>query len=247
MPVTTTPQLYTARLASGRAAVMDTRTGRGHWQHLNPTAALLWHRVTEGTRPERAAEDLTATFIREGADPAVVRADLNTLVGQLRELGLLSGPAAPAPDPARIQIRPALPPDEPLGAADRAAGLVALAAALLLLRCAPIRTSIAAARLVARLPLHPADPERADHLFAAVRRAARAWPGRAACLEESLACYLAAALRGRGVTWAIGARTAPAGAHAWNETSGTVIGQEPGDRLWPYAPALRIRHTGHPE
>ncbi|MFD0449043.1 lasso peptide biosynthesis B2 protein [Streptomyces indonesiensis] len=125
--------------------------------------------------------------------------------------------------------------------------MVALAAALFLLRCAPIRTNITTAGLVARLRLSPAAPERADHLFAAVRRAARAWPGRAACLEESLACYFAAALRGRSVVWVIGARTAPAGAHAWAETRGQVIGQDAGDRVWPYAPALRIRHTGRPE
>ncbi|MFF4484562.1 lasso peptide biosynthesis B2 protein [Streptomyces sp. NPDC021218] len=247
MPVTTTPRLYTARLAGGGAAVMDVRTGRGRWQHLNSTAALLWHRVIEGTTPEQAAKELAATFTGVGADPNDVRADLDALLNQLRELGLLPGPTAPAPEHDVMQVRPALPADTPLGAADRAAATLALAAALLLLRCAPIRTSIAVARAVARLPLRPADPERADRLFAAVRRATRAWPGRAACLEESLACYFAAALRGRGVAWVIGARTAPAAAHAWIETPGQVIGQDPGDRLWPYAPALRIRHTGRKE
>ncbi|MDN3060066.1 lasso peptide biosynthesis B2 protein [Streptomyces sp. SRF1] len=247
MPVTQTPRLYTARLADGGAAVMDVRTGRGRWQHLNSTAALLWHRVTEGTTPEQAAKELTATFTDVGADPDGVRADLDALVGQLRELGLLSGPAAPAPEHDVMQVRRALPADTPLGAADRAAAALALAAALLLLRCAPIRASLAVARAVARLPLRPAGPEQADRLFAAVRRAASAWPGRAACLEESLACYVAAALRGRSVAWVIGARNAPASAHAWNETSGQVIGQDPGDRVWPYAPALRIRHTGRTE
>nr|WTB11981.1 PqqD family peptide modification chaperone [Streptomyces antimycoticus] len=183
MPVTQMPRLYTARLAGGGAAVMDVRTGRGRWQHLNSTAALLWHRVIEGTPPEQAAEELTTTFTGEGANPEIVRADLDALLGQLRELGLLSGPAAPAPEHHGMQVRPALHADTPLSAADRAAAALALAAALLLLRCAPIRASIAAARAVARLPLPPADPERADRLFAAVRRAARAWPGRAACLE----------------------------------------------------------------
>ncbi|MER7791127.1 lasso peptide biosynthesis B2 protein [Streptomyces sp. NPDC097640] len=244
MPLTGTPWLYTARLPGGGAAVMDVRAGRGRWQHLNATAALLWHRVVEGTAPEQATEELTATFTGEGADPAVVRADLAALVAQLRELGLLDSQVAPAPKHEDMQIRPALPVDILLGAADRAAAALALAAALLLLRCTPIRASIAAARTVARLPLRPADPERADRLFAAVRRTARAWPGRAACLEESLACYFAAALRGWGVAWVIGARTAPAGAHAWNETHGQVIGQDSDDRVWPYAPALRIRYVG---
>ncbi|WP_375256776.1 hypothetical protein [Streptomyces sp. MNP-20] len=35
-------------------------------------------------------------------------------------------------------------------------------------------------------------------------------------------------------------RSTPAEAHAWTETGGTVIGQDPANRLWPYAPALRI-------
>lgn len=186
-------------------------------------------------------DDLTATFAGQGADPTAVRNDLTALLDQLHQLGILDARSAPVPGPGGTQVRPALRADARLGAADRVAGVVAMAAAVVLLRCAPIRVSIAAARLVARVPLRPAEPEAADRLFAAVRRAAGAWPGRAACLEESLACYFAAALRGRGMAWVIGARTAPAGAHAWNETDSQVIGQDPGDRVWPYAPALRIQ------
>ncbi|MEU7322720.1 lasso peptide biosynthesis B2 protein [Streptomyces griseoviridis] len=243
MRVTTTHQLYTARLPGGGAAVMDVRSGRGQWQHLNSTAALLWNQVIEGADLSKAANRLTATLAAQGAEEAVVRADLAALVSHLRALGLLDASPAPAPDPAPMHVREVLPAHTRLSLPDRAAGLLALATALFLLRCTPIRAAIAAARLVARLPLRPAAPERADQLFAAVRRARSAWPGRAACLEESLACSFAAALRGRAVTWVIGARTAPAGAHAWNETHGNqVIGQDPEDRIWPYAPALRVRH-----
>lgn len=39
--MTATPRLYTAHLPGGGAAVMDVRAGRGRWQHLNATAALL--------------------------------------------------------------------------------------------------------------------------------------------------------------------------------------------------------------
>jgi hypothetical protein len=250
MPVTA-PRLFTASLPGGAAAVMDVRTGRGRWQHLNSTAALLWHRLAEGADPERAVDELTAEFAGLGVEVAVavIRADLVALVGQLRELGLLDAARAPAPGHARVEVREALPAGARLRLADRAAGLVGLAAALLLLRCTPIRAGIAAARTVARIPLRPATPEQADAAFAAVRRAGRAWPGRAACLEESLGCYLAAALRGHSVAWVIGARTAPAGAHAWNETCGQAIGQDPAERVWPYTPALRIqdRRHGHHE
>jgi hypothetical protein len=240
----TAPQLYTAWLPGDAAVVMDIRAGRGRWQHLNPTAAALWLRLVAGAEPERAADDLAAALAGHGADEAVVRSDLSLLLAQMRDLGLLDGRTAPVPAHGETRVRPVFAAGNRLRTADRVAGVLALAVALLLLRCAPIRTGIAAARLLGRLPLRPADPDRADRLFAAVRRAAAGWPGRAACLEESLACYLAAVLRGRGVAWVIGARTAPAGAHAWNEAHGQVIGQDADERPWPYAPALRIGPPG---
>ncbi|MEU1789119.1 lasso peptide biosynthesis B2 protein [Streptomyces sparsogenes] len=88
-------------------------------------------------------------------------------------------------------------------------------------------------------------PDGARHLVAArpfwaVRRAGRSWPGHVACLEESLGCFFAAYMHGRRLTWVIGVRTAPAAAHAWVQAHGEVIGQDPAERVWPYAPALRI-------
>ncbi|MEU9412337.1 lasso peptide biosynthesis B2 protein [Streptomyces sp. NPDC048281] len=98
-------------------------------------------------------------------------------------------------------------------------------------------------RAVTRLPGRTAGVEEAEAAFAAVRGAARWWPGRAACLEESLAAHFTAALTGRRVTWVIGARFAPQGAHAWIETEGHVIGQEETDRVWPYMPALKVERS----
>ncbi|MDX3232548.1 lasso peptide biosynthesis B2 protein [Streptomyces sp. ME19-01-6] len=239
MPVT--PQLYTARLPGGAAAVMDTRTRRGQWRHFNATAAHLWHQLTSGTPLDQVLDDLIDHFARQGADRHTARADLTALTGQLGELGLLDAPAAPAPHPAGEQpIRPPLPETTALTAADRAAGVLGLAAALLLLRCAPIRTSITAAHALTRARRRPAAAHEADLLLLAVRRAGLSWPGRSACLEESLGCFFAAWLRGRRVTWVIGARTAPAAAHAWIQAGEEVIGQDPSDRVWPYTPALLI-------
>ncbi|MFD9792102.1 lasso peptide biosynthesis B2 protein [Streptomyces sp. NPDC059070] len=237
MPVA--PRLYTAQLPNGCVAVMDTRTGRGRWHHLNATAARLWLPLAEGADLNDTADQVTAIFTSQGADHDTVRADLAALTRQLREAGLLSAPAQPAPDAHIRHIRPTVAA-APLRLADRAAGIVGAATALVLLRCAPIRASITVARWLGRLPVQVAEEEHADLLFLAVRRAARWWPGRSACLEESLGCYLAALLRGHRVAWVIGARTAPAEAHAWTETENAVIGQEPVDRVWPYAPALRI-------
>lgn len=240
MPVT--PSVYTARLPGGGAAIMDTRSGRGRWRHLNATAAHLWNQLTAGVPLHRALEELADRFAAQGADRETVHADLTALAHQLADAGLLTAGQAPAPGPTLTEIHPtrSVSDNTQLRATDRAAGLLGMTAALILLRCTPIRTSITLARALTHIPHRPATAQQADELLLAVRRAARAWPGRAACLEESLGCYLAAVLRGRRVAWVVGARTAPAAAHAWNEADGMVIGQEAEDRVWPYAPALRI-------
>ncbi|MFE4540688.1 lasso peptide biosynthesis B2 protein [Streptomyces scopuliridis] len=235
-----TPQVYTALLPGGAAAVMDIRTGRGQWRHLNATAAALWTQITEGVPLAHALDVLCDRFTDQDADRDIVRTDLTALAAQLHATGLLGAHPAPAPGNSHLTVR--LTPSTTVrpAPADRAAGLFGLFTALALLRCAPIRCSVALAASLARRDRPAATAEQADHLFQAVRRAGRLWPGRVACLEESLAVYLAARLRGRRVVWVIGARTAPAAAHAWTEAAGEVIGQDLADRLWPYAPALRI-------
>lgn len=157
LPVT--PQLYTARLPGGAAAVMDTRTRRGQWRHFNATAAHLWHHLTNGTPLGQILDDLVDHFTRQGADPDTARADLTALTRQLRELGLLTpSPRQPPHPPGQQHIRPPLPETTVLAVADRAAGILGLGAALLLLRCAPIRTSIAAARALTRTCWRPQRP-----------------------------------------------------------------------------------------
>lgn len=235
-----TPQVYTALLPGGAAAVMDIRTGRGQWRHLNATAAALWTQITEGVPLDQALDVLCDRFTDQGTDRDTVRTDLAALAAQLHATGLLDANLASAPSTFRPTVRLPRTAGAQPAAADRAAGLLGLTAALGLLRCAPIRCSVALAASLARRDRPAATAEQADHLTQAVRRAGRLWPGRVACLEESLAVYLAARIRGRRVVWVIGARTAPAAAHAWTEAGGEVIGQDLADRLWPYAPALRI-------
>ncbi|MGW9438653.1 lasso peptide biosynthesis B2 protein [Streptomyces sp. NPDC055607] len=123
------------------------------------------------------------------------------------------------------------------------AGYVGLGAALVLLRCLPVHLVVRTARYAGRLPGRAASPEEADAMCTAVRRAAGWWPDRAACLEESLAAYLVAALTGRRVAWVLGARFVPQGAHAWIATAGAVHGQEPADRVWPYRAALTVEQS----
>ncbi|MFF7586748.1 lasso peptide biosynthesis B2 protein [Kitasatospora purpeofusca] len=219
-------------------ALMDTRQGPGRWLFLDPIGAVLWRAITSGVPAELAIGQLTEHWEQRGADPEQVRTDLAAVLVALRQADLLdtaqqlteAGDATPTVHfaaPARI------------GVGLRLAAPLALAVALVLLRL-PIRYSVAAARRAAALPARPATVAQAQAAHYAVRRAARWWPGRVACLEESLAAFLTGALTGRRVRWVLGATFLPRGAHAWTETHGEIIGQEPADRVWRYLPVLQV-------
>ncbi|MFE2528771.1 lasso peptide biosynthesis B2 protein [Streptomyces sp. NPDC059382] len=230
----TQPGIYAARGPAG-AAVLDLATGR--WTVLDPIGATLLDLPTAA--PDRAAaiEDATGRWAATGADPDRVRADLTRAAADLDRLraGRAIQYIPPGPPPT-VRFTPAARP----ALRDRAAAGIGLTVALLLLRALPIRHVITAARAAARLPGRPARADEADAVLYAVRSAGTWWPGRVACLEESLACHLAAALTGRRVQWVLGARFSPRGAHAWAEADRHVIGQDEHDRLWPYLPVLRV-------
>ncbi|MGW0033112.1 lasso peptide biosynthesis B2 protein [Streptomyces sp. NPDC003314] len=219
-------------------ALMDLGTARGKWRFLDRVGAGLWRRVVCGTPRAQAVEELVAYWARRGADPGQVRADMEALADQLNAEGLFAAVRHPrASGPVEVRYIDA---GARLYPGVRVAGHVGLGAALVLLRCLPVRLVVRTARLAGRLPGRAASPQEADAVCAAVRRATGWWPGRAACLEESLAAYLAAALTGRRVAWVLGARFVPQGAHAWIATADAVHGQEPVDRVWPYRAALTV-------
>jgi hypothetical protein len=101
----------------------------------------------------------------------------------------------------------------------RAAGFAALTLTLLMLRCLPIRVVLAVASMIGRLGTRPATEPAALDAIASCQQAARWYPGRAACLENSFAAFIALALRGYRADWCIGCRLGPAEAHAWIETT----------------------------
>ncbi|WP_433543732.1 lasso peptide biosynthesis B2 protein (plasmid) [Streptomyces sp. CA-294286] len=101
--------------------------------------------------------------------------------------------------------------------------LFALLGALLLIRL-PLRTVHRTVRWIARTWCRrEATPEQAALSLAAVRRAARWYPGRAACLELSLATLGVLALTGRRVVWCIGTADDPYRFHAWVQARGVAI------------------------
>ncbi|MFE3577922.1 lasso peptide biosynthesis B2 protein [Streptomyces vinaceus] len=232
--------VHAARTGAG-VALIDTRRGRGQWKFLDPVAAQLWTKTTAGAAVNEAIDELATYWARRGVDADTVRADLRAVADELEAAQLLTSVEQPsaigAPMPTvRFASAAAVPLRQQI------AGQAGLAFALVLLRCLPVRCSVAVARAVTRLPGRAATAYEATVAHAAVRRAALGWPGRAACLEESLGAYLAAALTGRRVRWVLGARFTPHGAHAWIEAEGVIIGQDEADRVWPYTPALQVEH-----
>ncbi|MGW0562925.1 lasso peptide biosynthesis B2 protein [Streptomyces sp. NPDC003016] len=219
-------------------AVLDARPYRGRWKFLDRLTVELWSTVLSGTPVDQAIETLSR---RVAAQNVVsihrVRRDLTAVAADLNRARLFAPARQVAARPAP-NIRFATPVSgRPVARAAAGAGL---ALALVLLRCAPLRWTIALAAAAARLPGRAATTAEAEQLHAAVRRATWMWPGRTACLEESLGTFLAAALTGRRCRWVLGACSLPQSAHAWVEAADCVVGQTEQDRVWPYARVLEV-------
>nr|WP_209310863.1 lasso peptide biosynthesis B2 protein [Streptomyces spiramenti] len=227
---------------------MDIRRGRGRWVHLNPAAAQTWRVLTSG--PDDAATRRSGWRERTRAWSAPWRAGGQIPAGA----GYLPPPQRAAPQAASstaalylpstprtaADAAPAQNEGERLSGVDRAAVALATLAALASLHLLPIRVTLGWVTAAARFSRREPGAARAAALHTAVIRAGRRWPGRFACLEETLATTLAARLRGDRLTLCLGARPAPVAAHAWTETTTHIIGQSADDRPWPYITAARL-------
>ena len=69
----------------------------------------------------------------------------------------------------------------------------------------------------------PTNTVEALNTVAAVEAAANRYPGRAACLERSLAAVVTAAFLRRRISWVIGVAENPSRFHAWVEVDGLVV------------------------
>jgi hypothetical protein len=128
-------------------------------------------------------------------------------------------------------------PDPAPGAPSyRLAGIIGFGASVLILRLLPLRFTLALVHLLGcRMP--PANVEQAEAGVNGVRRASRYYPGRAVCMETSLAAVLAGLLHLHRAQWCIGGRTLPYAAHAWVEADNTPVGEN-ADR--PYQVFVRV-------
>jgi hypothetical protein len=225
-------------VADGDAAILDARRG-GRW-HLTTGvgAALLTELLTGSGDVDAAVDALAARY--PGTSPDRVADDASAFAARLIGDGLLRATDEPAPWPRSPKSQPvaAPSPSQPgaIRIADRLLAPLALAAALTARRTGSLRVCLHLVRAVSTLTSRPASAQEAEDAVQAVRAAAAWWPGRAACVETSLAAALLSAAHRRRVTWCIGARFAPAEFHAWIQADGRPIAEtETG--AWPYRTA----------
>jgi hypothetical protein len=231
----------------GGVVILD--TAEGEWLALNATAGDFWRVWGAGASFEEGLRLVAAQYPHVPA--AALRADAERLMREFRKRGLLTVDAAEPGSAERGSAVPgtavpgsAAPPEavpvtvggeavmaEAAGRAGAARpgwvrGLLALCvlvAACLIVRCCSFRAQLALVRAARRLRRKDAASGEAAVVVAAVDWAVRRYPGRAACLEQSLAAVLLAAAGGRRLDWCLGAVADPYRFHAWVEAGGRPV------------------------
>jgi hypothetical protein len=209
----------------GGIILLDTTSG--NWLALNPTAGDLWRRWDAGTEFEASVAAVAARY--PGTCPQSIRADAERLLDEVVTLRLMD--AAPRQPPSEVAMAEQIRGSDSPGALRVGIAYFCVMIASFLLRCS-FRVPLAVVRACHRcLCRTTADAGAAGRAVAAVSTAARRYPGRAACLEQSLAAVLFSVLRGRTLTWCLGAAADPYRFHAWVESGGQPVpvpGQPPG-------------------
>jgi hypothetical protein len=206
-----------------RTILLDLRTER--YLGLDEVGTAVWSLVvqagTDGVPVPAVVDMLSVEF---DAPRTVLERDVGALLDRLRREGLVEGLALGASAPA-----PRIP------SVSRCA--LALLTAVLALRALGLRRSLAMARWLSRREPAVAMPT-AGYLAGVVRTvdtAAAFFPGRALCLEQSLALYAVLRWAGVGVSLVLGAQPYPFSAHAWVEYQGEPVG-ESRDRVGRFVP-----------
>ncbi|WP_066364521.1 lasso peptide biosynthesis B2 protein [Herbidospora mongoliensis] len=203
--------------------LVDVRSGECHV--LNPPGLVTWSVLSAGGTRDDAVTALASRYPAVPGDR--LRADVDTLLNDLREAGLsfADGVVPPGirrvPEPVAVPIAAEVPGRPQL----IAVGFLVVAAVLLLL---PFKVAHRVALRAGRG--RPAlDSVRARRMVAEVGRAAGWFPGRAACLQISLATVLWAGFLRRRVDWCFGVLPDPYTFHAWIEADGERVttGDEP--------------------
>lgn len=207
--------VHESRGPHGGTVLLDARTGQ--WYAMNGTARALWSEWRESGDFDAGVRTVAAGF------PPALGERVRTDAGQLAELLLQRGLVSTAPSSDGSEPSPRRRPERRAGRRfssaprhDRSGATAALVVALCLLRLPFGVTVRMVAALTSRCP-RPATYAQAEQALAAVRRGARRYPGRVACLELSLAATVRLALAGLGAQWCLGSADDPYRFHAWIE------------------------------
>lgn len=187
----------------GGAVLLNVLSGRCY--AINPTAGAMWRAWRSSGDFDTAINIITAEHPQLSGDR--IRADAQALAAALARRGLIVFDSAADPQDRR----------------PTAVVPVALAMALLMVRL-PFGLTVKAIQRARRLHCQQeATMAQVAAMINAVRRAARWYPGRAACLEVSLATVTAMMLVGRRADLVIGVADDPHRFHAWVETGGVPV------------------------
>jgi Transglutaminase-like superfamily/Coenzyme PQQ synthesis protein D (PqqD) len=225
--ITINPSVH--RVSDGQGGFILLNDKKGQWHRLNRTGALYWGGLERG-------EGLEAIVARLAERHPVIprdrlRADLEAFVGELLHRDLVRLDLSDVPSLAGVSM--ALAPDEGATVArgQQLAASFAVPIALILLRL-PFRVTVrAVVALKKALAKQPATADDVRAAMVAGQRLARCYPGRFACLEESLTAVIALALLRRRAEWCLGTAADPRRFHAWIEVDGRIIDRIVDNRL----------------
>jgi hypothetical protein len=237
----------------GGVVILD--TSRGKWLALNATAGEFWRawevgcgfeagvRAVAARYPRMPLESLLADG-RHLMDELIHRGLLTTSTSPAprppstlpempgNETGVARSATGPVGTAATtrgtaLMAETAAPAELPRPGWGRGGlALCFLIATCLIVRCFSFRIQLALVRATRRWCRRGAGSKEAAATVATVDWAARRYPGRAACLEQSLTAVLLAAAAGRRLDWCLGAAPDPYRFHAWVEAQGRPVPTE---------------------
>ncbi|WP_143047091.1 lasso peptide biosynthesis B2 protein [Amycolatopsis xylanica] len=223
--------------ANGGTVVLDIRSGC--WYSFNDAAQTLWEELC------RTGDfDLAVRGMQEGCSTDLrqrIKDDAHGLLADLLDRGLVVKTSKVRPNPTgSSQPTPRSVSAEDLAGRARHRGARTAFVVALVLTMLPFRWALwfvdTGKRRWCRADATEADLARA---VVATERAARRYPGRAACLELSLAAVVAACFARRRVDWVIGVADDPYRFHAWAEVKGVAVLNAPDPEFSDYRCVLK--------
>ncbi|GAB3900488.1 lasso peptide biosynthesis B2 protein [Kibdelosporangium lantanae] len=203
----------------GHAVLLNTATGK--WHALNGTATSIFAALQSG---DSLNAIVTALVAAHPATPeGLLVKDTQDIVAELVKRGLLVPDTTAVRHAAAIDMALPTTSDGPCDVVACMAVIITFPFVLLLLAL-PFRLTVAVVSVLKRRwARSSAGRDQVMATLAALHAVARRYPGRFACLERSLACVLALAIRRRSVQWCLGASTDPYSFHAWIELDGVPV------------------------